>query len=167
MKLFAAVLMLGLAGTAGSPAWADDDWRGRHDDQGRSHDRNHDRGNDHRRGRDRHDGRWVDNRDWNRGRYDHDRYRYSDHRYARPRYVVKHYRAPYAYVRPYGYRPYAWRVGHRLPRGYYARPYYVNHHLYGLRSPPYGHRWIRVHNDVLLIALATGLISDVRHGLYY
>lgn len=80
---------------------------------------------------------------------------------------MRRYRSPYPYIRPYGYRPYAWRIGHRLPRAYYARPYYVDYGPYGLAPPPYGYQWVRVDDNVFLIALATGLISQVLYGLYY
>lgn len=76
------------------------------------------------------------------------------------------YPPPGHYVRPPGYRPYRWSHGHRLPRGYYAPVYYVDYRPYRLAPPPYGHRWVRVDGDVLLVALATGLIVDVAYGLF-
>jgi Ni/Co efflux regulator RcnB len=39
--------------------------------------------------------------------------------------------------------------------------------VYRLRPPPRGHYWVRVDNDVLLTAIATGLIVDVAYNLFY
>lgn len=74
--------------------------------------------------------------------------------------------APRPYLRPPGYRPYRWSHGHHLPRGYYAPAYYVDYRPYRLAPPPYGHRWVRVDGDVILVALATGLVVDIVHGLF-
>lgn len=152
----------------GRAEYARYDERSRHDDR------------DRYEGRDRHDTRRYDDRD----RYGHhDRYdnRYRDYRGGHGNYVRHHdrrwngyhwypqyrYRAPVRYVYPPGYRQYHWRVGHRLPHGYYGRPYYVDYNYYRLPPPPYGYGWVRVDRDVVLVALATGLIIDVLYGLYY
>lgn len=114
----------------------------------------------------RHDRR-DDRRDWRHDRRDHYA-RHADGRwsgyYWQPQY---RYRAPVRYVYPRGYAPYQWRVGHRLPRHYYDRHYYVDYRAYRLPPPPYGYHWVRVDRDVVLVALATGLIRDVLYGLYY
>lgn len=111
-----------------------------------------------------------DRRDWRHDRRDDYRHRYSRHddrRWSgyhwRPEY---RYRAP-RYVYPSGYRGYRWQVGHRLPPAYYGRPYYVDYRHYRLPPPPYGYHWVRVDRDVVLVAVATGLILDVLYGLYY
>jgi Ni/Co efflux regulator RcnB len=158
-------------------------------DHGR-HDGN--RGNDRRdwnRGNDRHDGnRGNDRRDWNRGNDRRDwnrgndwnrnrgynynpryhyapapRYRYSPRNdWNRPRY---HYGV---YHRPYGYYSHSWIRGERLPRAYYSRPYVVyDYGSWGLRSPPYGYHWVRVDSDVVLAAIATGVILDVAYNHFY
>lgn len=115
----------------------------------------------------RHDRR-DDRRDWRHDRR-HDRYvRHDDRRWRGHYWHPQHrYRAPVRYVRPAGYRHVRWGVGHRLPPAYYARPYYVDYHAYRLPPPPYGHRWVRHDNDVILVALATGLVLDVLYDLYY
>ncbi|HEY9143709.1 MAG TPA: RcnB family protein [Arenimonas sp.] len=136
------------------------DWRAdRRDDR---HDRRQDR-------RDwRHDRR-DDRRDWRQDRRDHNRYaRHDDRRWRgyqwRPEY---RYRAPARYVYPSGHRHVRWNVGHRMPPAYYGRPYYVDYNAYRLPPPPYGHRWVRSDRDVVLVALATGLVLDVLYDLYY
>jgi Ni/Co efflux regulator RcnB len=177
-KLMSLSLVALLAGASAAvdAAPRDNDWRG---DRGR-HGQHHDRHDDHRRGgRENHrdyrrdgdnrygDGRKHyrqdqrhayrhDNRHWNHGGYrpHHGRH---DHRY----------RAPAYYARPHGYRPHRWASGHYLPRHYYGPSYYVDYHNYRLAPPPYGHHWVRVDNDVLLVALATGLIADTVYGLFY
>lgn len=77
------------------------------------------------------------------------------------------YRGPaYVYPRGYSYRP--WARGQYLPRGYFASPYYIdNWRAYGLRPPPPGYRYVRVGNDVVLAAIAGGLIAEVINGLFY
>jgi hypothetical protein len=58
----------------------------------------------------------------------------------------------YPYYGYYGYyRP--WTVGYALPPyvPYYAVPYAV----YRLPAPPYSHHYVRVYNDILLLASKT------------
>lgn len=103
---------------------------------------------------------------------DHDRSWDRDHdrrwdRHDRHRYSYNRYRAPARYVYPRGYYSYRWNIGHRLPSAYYSRPYYVDYRHYDLAPPPYGHRWVRVDNDVFLVAIASGLISHAIHDLFY
>jgi Ni/Co efflux regulator RcnB len=38
---------------------------------------------------------------------------------------------------------------------------------YGLHSPPYGYHWVRVDTDVVLAAIATGVILDVAFNHFY
>jgi Ni/Co efflux regulator RcnB len=140
---------------------------------------NHDRRdwNDHRndydrRDRDRHHD-WNDRRndnqrwdhyrgDWNRhpNYWDNRRHDRADH--ARYRYHYGAYHAP----RGYYYR--TWRRGDHLPRGWYGGSYVVyDWRPYRLYSPPYGYHWVRVGNDVLLTALATGIVLDVIYDIWY
>lgn len=116
----------------------------------------------------RHDRR-DDRRDWRDDRRDNRRYvRHDDRRWRgyqwRPEY---RYRAPARYVYPAGHRHVRWTVGHRMPPAYYSRPYYVDYNAYRLPPPPYGYRWVRSDRDVVLVALATGLVLDVLYDLYY
>lgn len=61
-----------------------------------------------------------------------------------------------------------WRRGDRLPAAYYARPYvvydYPQYHLY---APPRGYHWVHHNHDVLLTAIATGVVLDVLFNRYY
>jgi len=126
------------------------DWR--HDGRDRAardwhEDRRHD---DHDGWRDRPEWRehaeWHDRRDhdWNEGSYRREDYRPS-----------------------WGYREHDWRRGERLPDAYYAPTYVVgNYGAYGLREPPYGCHWIRVNGDVVLAAIATGVVLDVVYNAF-
>ncbi|HEV7714945.1 MAG TPA: RcnB family protein, partial [Steroidobacteraceae bacterium] len=72
------------------------------------------------------------------------------------------------YHRPWGYRDYRWNRGDRLPRAYYARPYVITDYWgCGLREPPYGYHWVRVDRDIVLAAVATGLVLDVIYNQFY
>jgi Ni/Co efflux regulator RcnB len=85
-----------------------------------------------------------------------------------PGWQGQRYRAPTQYYRPYGYQVRTWNGGDRLPRSYRARQYYVtDYRTYNLAPPPYGYRYVRVDNDVVLAAIATGVIATVIQGLYY
>jgi Ni/Co efflux regulator RcnB len=95
-------------------------------------------------------------------RYDRqpNRYNYGGQYYDR-------WRGPaYRYPQGFGYRPYA--RGAYLPRAYFARPYYIdNYSYYRLRPPPRGYRYVRVGNDIVLAAIAGGLIAEVINGAFY
>jgi len=172
-RLIGAAIALTLA--TASVARADDhhergdrrDWSGEHRDfDNRRHDDRRDWEHD---GRDRaardwhedrrhdHDG-WRDRAEWRehvewRDRRDHD---WNEGRYGREDY------------RPsWGYREHDWRRGERLPITYYAPTYVVaNYGAYGLREPPYGCHWIRVNGDVVLAAIATGVVLDVVYNAF-
>lgn len=154
----------------------------RRDHDRRDHDRrDHDRRDNDRRDHDRHD--WNDNNrhDWNdrnhngrndrwdRHRSDWDRHpNYWDNRrhdrrdYARYRYSFGHYH------RPHGYYYRVWHRGDRLPRAWYGSSYIIHDwRPYRLYSPPYGYHWVRVGNDVMLTALATGVVLDVIYDIWY
>lgn len=114
---------------------------------------------DSRRDERRHE--WRDDR-WHYRRYDH---RYHD--YDRRGYHHGRTRAG-EYRHPRGYRPHVWRRGERLPVAYYARPYVVRDYRgCHLRQPPRGAHWVRVNNDVLLAAIATGIVLDVVYDHFY
>lgn len=69
---------------------------------------------------------------------------------------------------PRGYHHKKWRRGDRLPRAYYARSYVV--HDYGgyyLHAPPRGYHWVRVNHDVVLAAVATGVVLDVLYNHFH
>ena len=176
--LFAAAVAVSLLTGTVTTVYADNDRdRGRHYDRGH---RDHDgrRAGRHDDRRDHHDKRWHrdhDRRDYrghdDRRHYDHDRR--WDRRDA--------YRAGYwngradqrrfdrgRYVPPRGYHSRHWRHGDYLPRAYYHSHYVVrDYHVYHLNPPPYGYHWVRVNNDVILAAVASGLVVSVVNGLFY
>lgn len=159
MRKIAYSLLAGmLALTAAAPAFADPpggrhdrDNRGwsRHDDR---RDYRHDRRDDRRDWRDdrrddRHD--WRDDRRDERHAYREgwrDGYRYdqrNDWRHAWPR-------------GRYDYAP-RWHRGGYIPR---SSHYVVVHdyHRYRLPPPRYGHHYVDIDGEILLVAAATGLI---------
>jgi len=146
-----AVASLLALGTV-SPAFADNDHRGRgHDRHDDRHDRRHDR---------------HDRRDWrdDRGEARHGNgYRegYRDARYNDRRYYAPP--PPRVVYRPApGYGSYGWARGHRY-REYYGGPVYVvnDYSRYSVRRPPRDHQWIRDdRGNLLLVAIATGIIAD-------
>jgi len=71
-----------------------------------------------------------------------------------------------SYQRPYGYQSRQWQPGYTLPSAYRHSRYAVDHRRYGLQAPPRGYEYRRVDNDVVLTAVATGLIGAVIVGLF-
>ena len=70
------------------------------------------------------------------------------------------------YFAPRGYHVTHWRHGDHLPRAYYSSRYIVrDYHAYHLSPPPHGHHWVRVNNDVILAAVASGLVVERRQRL--
>jgi Ni/Co efflux regulator RcnB len=140
MKRFFAATALTLALISGVVTTAQADNRDRHE---RRHDDRYDRRDD------RHD-----RRDWDR----HHGFRHHHgHRYSYGR-----------YVRPSGYYHHSWRYGDHLPRAYYGRRYIVNdYYAYRLRPPPRGYHWVRIDNDVVLAAIASGLVVQAVYGIFY
>jgi Ni/Co efflux regulator RcnB len=130
---------------------------------------------------DRRDDRW-DRRDYRRDdrwdRRDHrrdDRWDRRDHR-RDDRWDRRDDRRDYwkgrvrggKYDYPRGYRPHHWRRGERLPAAYYARPYVIrDYRECDLHSPPRGAHWVRVNNDVILAAIATGIVLEVLNNHFY
>ena len=73
-----------------------------------------------------------------------------------------------SYYRPMGYAPHYWRRGERLPIGYYGPRYVIgNYYDCGLRAPPYGYHWVRIDHDVVLAAIATGVVLDVIYNQFW
>lgn len=147
MKRFtaAAAIALSLLGT--SVAMAD----GRYDRDDGHHWAGEQRGYDNRRDGDRREPQ----RDSREFRHDDDRARWHDGREWRD------------HGRDWGYREHDWRRGERLPIAYYAPQRVLgDYRVYGLREPPYGCRWVRVNNDVVLTAIATGAVLDVAYNVF-
>ena len=159
------VLALAAAASIGAPMLAATDAAA----QGRpGYDRNDNRGRADNRGpAPCYDNRAPQVRYDNRGGYDNRRWDSSRNNgyYLGNRW---YYGAPPSayYGRP-DYRPAyrAWTRGSYLPRSYWS--YGVSdYRRYNLRQPPRGYHWVRVNNDYVLAAIATGLIYDVITGRY-
>ncbi len=108
---------------------------------------------------DRHDNRGDEQRD---SRDD----RGNDHQYGMPHEQHsdrdKNHGHYGAYHHPKGYQDHRWVRGERLPKAYYAQSYVVvNYQERGWRQPPRGYHWVRVNDDVVLAAIATGVVLDV------
>lgn len=104
----------------------------------------HDQGpqrNDDHRGADRHD-----DSSWER----HATKRYKANRYQPPR----------------GYQARQWHRGDKLPSSYRGKAYTVDYRHYGLSAPPRGYQYVRVNNDVVLTAVATGVVASVIYQLF-
>lgn len=171
--LFAAAVAVSLLTGTAATAYADNDrdrhYERRHDDRGkdrRDYRGHHDRKDYNRKDHDRKD--W-DRRDWDRHR-DHDRYDRRDayrHGYWQGRADQRRYDRG-RYIPPRGYHVRSWRHGDHLPRAYYETRYIVrDYHVYHLSPPPRGHHWVRINNDVVLAAVASGLVVSVVNGLFY
>jgi Ni/Co efflux regulator RcnB len=90
-----------------------------------------------------------------------------DNRYSYGGRYYDRWRGP-AYAYPRGFQPRRWDRGQYLPRAYFASPYYIdNYAYYRLRPPPRGYRYVRVGNDIVLAAIAGGLIAEVINGAFY
>ena len=69
---------------------------------------------------------------------------------------------------PKGHNPHiVWSRGDRLPEVYRASPYVLDYRTYHLNRPPRGYEWVRYQNDVLLVAISNGHISDIVFNLFY
>lgn len=77
------------------------------------------------------------------------------------RYRVERYNPPPRYVERH------WRRGERLPTYYRGDGYRVDYRRYNLAPPPRGYEYVRVNNDIILAAVATGVISSIITGLMY
>lgn len=101
-------------------------------------------------------------KDWDRHPHYWDNRRHDRRDYAIHRYHLGHYHAPK------GYYHRVWHRGDRLPAHWYARPYIVyDWRPYRLYAPPHGYHWVRVGNDVLLTAIATGIVLDVLYDIWF
>lgn len=155
----------------------------RGDDRG-SHDNRTSQGNNWNHGDDHRDDQrggenrgWDNDRRWNEGRHydgrsDNRRWASPPPRYVSPsRHDNRWENGRWqwgSYYRPSGYAPHYWRRGERLPGAYYG-PHYVigNYYDCGLRAPPYGYHWVRVDHDVVLAAIATGVVLDVIYNQFW
>jgi Ni/Co efflux regulator RcnB len=146
----AATLTMGSLGVASA---AEAQSRDRHEQrQDRRDDRRDDR-NDRREYR-------QDSRD------DRREFRQDQRSYARWQQAERRYNAG-RYAPPRGYQTRQWAYGQRMPSYYRGNAYVVrDYNRYGLRQPPQGYQYVRSGNDVVLTAVATGLITAVIAGLF-
>jgi Ni/Co efflux regulator RcnB len=139
---------LGLASTAASAQSRGD--RQEHRQEQRRDDRRDardDRRDDRRDARD-------DRRDARQDQRAYSRYQRAERRYDGGR-----------WQQPRGTRYQVYGYGQRLPSSYNS--YVVNdYNRYGLRAPPRGYHYVRNGNDVVLAAVAGGLITAVIAGLF-
>ena len=99
-------------------------------------------------------------------RQDRREFRQEQRQYARWQQAQRRYSAP-RYVAPRGYAVRNWSYGQRMPSYYRTSAYVVNDYgRYGLRAPPRGYQYVRSGNDVVLAAVAGGLITAVIAGLF-
>lgn len=150
--------------------WDGDRNDGRNWNRDRDNDRAGNQGNWHReengrwerRGDRDHDG---DRRDWNRtwrndGRYDWQRYRNQ----FRDRYHAPRYYNPYGYN--YGYRRFS--IGIYLDTLFFSNRYWLSDPWdYRLPPAPYGCRWVRYYDDVLLVDIRSGYVVDVIYDFFW
>ncbi|MFN3930672.1 MAG: RcnB family protein [Brevundimonas sp.] len=154
-----AVTSLGMASAAEAQSRGDraEQRQDRRDDRG---DRREDRRDDRRDARNdrrewRQDNR-ADRRDARQDQRAHARWVQAQRRYSAGRYYA-----------PRGYQTRSWSYGQRMPSYYRSNQYVVsNYGQYGLRAPPRGYQYVRSGNDVVMTAVATGLITAVIAGLF-
>ena len=97
-----------------------------------------------------------DRREFRQDQRSYGRWQQSQRRYNAGRYQA-----------PRGYQQRDWSYGQRMPSYYRSNHYVVsNYGQYGLRAPPRGYHYVRSGNDVVLAAIAGGLITAVITGLF-
>lgn len=137
---------------------------GRNDEYARQRYRNEHRSN-WRYDRDDRRSHWRDDR-YHNDRHRYDRHRYHGHRYNRPRSSYDHYRLRDDH-RSWRHRRDYRHYDYRVPRSYFGRPHIVQSYGYHrLRRPPHGCHWVRVDRDLVLAAVATGIVLDVIYDYF-
>ena len=104
---------------------------------------------------------WYDGQRWQA--YEDD---YSHSYRTRTWEAIERYPAPREWIPPQDYRTVVFEPGMRLPDTWIRETYVVEHHVYELPPPPPRHQWVRVDDDVVLVALASGLIADFVYDLF-
>ena len=129
--------------------------------------RGYDRQDRQEQRRDYRDDRRDDRREYRQDRRDDRReFRQEQRQYARWQQAQRRYNAP-RYVAPRGYQTRSWSYGQTMPSYYRGQSYVVSDYgRYGLRQPPRGYQYVRSGNDVVLAAIAGGLITAVIAGLF-
>lgn len=152
---------LSAAGAASAQSYGQ--YRGHDNDRYERRDDRYDRRDERRDDRydrrdDRRDDRWERRQDR--------RERAEQRRYERWQRAQRRYSAG-RYYAPRGYQARAWGYGQRMPYAYRTNQYVVHdYNRYGLYAPPSGYQYVRSGNDVVLSAVATGLVIAVVAGLF-
>jgi len=104
-------------------------------------------------------------RDWNRHSWRNDhRYDWQSYRYRnRNLFNLGNYYSPYRY-----HRYSRFNIGFFLEPLFYRRNYWISDPWrYRLPSAPYGTRWVRYYDDVLLVDTWTGEVVDVIYNFFW
>ena len=135
--------------------------------RGDRYEQRHDRRDDRQDRREDRQERREDRREWRQERREDRREARQDQRaYARWQQSQRRYSAG-RYYAPRGYQTRAWSYGQRMPSYYRSNQYVVRDYgRYGLRQPPHGYQYVRSGDDVVMTAIATGLITAVIAGLF-
>lgn len=152
----------------GSRQQSDERIERRPDDRGRDRDHrrwdDNDRANqnwhrDRNASRHRNDHNWTRNwRNDNRYNWQHNRSRYHD------RYRLGRYTNPFGYG--YGYNRFS--IGIYIDSRYFGRSYWLDDPWdYRLPPAPYGCRWIRYYDDVVLVDMRNGYVLDVIEDFFW
>ena len=97
-----------------------------------------------------------------------DRHQMAEHHAMRDEHAHAKFVMSGRYVRPHGYHGHSWRRGERLPLAYRGSAYVIpDPVVYRLRAPPAGYYWVRVDNNAVLAAVATGAVIDVAVNLFH
>jgi Ni/Co efflux regulator RcnB len=73
-----------------------------------------------------------------------------------------------AWYAPKGYDAHRnWNRGQKLPAAYRNKAYVVDYRAYRLKQPPRGYQWVRNNNNVYLVSMNNGLISQIVFNLFY
>lgn len=101
---------------------------------------------------------------WNNGWRNDRRYNWQGYRNQyRDRYRMPTYYSPY---RGRGYSRLT--IGINLGSGYYGSRYWINDpYQYRLPPAPYGARWVRYYNDVVLVDTRSGYVMDVIRNFFW
>jgi hypothetical protein len=102
---------------------------------------------------------------WNRNWRNDNRYNWQGYRNNyRNYYRAPRYSNPYGYG--YGYQRFG--IGIYLGSGFYGRSFWINDPWsYRLPTAPYGYRWVRYYDDVLLVDIDNGYVVDVIYSFFW
>ncbi|MHA3057332.1 RcnB family protein [Acinetobacter sp. ANC 4641] len=111
--------------------------------------------------------------------YGHDHYRHWDDRPSE--YYEHHHYRHWDEPQPRYWRDYSshddwrdrdhpvryWHEGQYIPRDYMDGRYYVDWHERRLPPPPYGHRWMQIDGNFVLVAVASSVITQILLGSHF